>query len=129
MAAEDGDRRARRRDRDDRARRRLRPAGRAHPGAEGNGNHYVISGQKTFITNGQTANLIIVVAKTDPSAGAKGTSLIVVETDDAEGFQRGRNLDKVGLDAQDTSELFFNDVRVPTANLLGPRRRQGLLSS
>ena len=89
------------------------------------GNRYVISGQKTFITNGQTANLIIVVAKTDPNAGAKGTSLIVVETDDAEGFQRGRNLDKAGQDAQDTSELFFNDVSVPTANLLGHEEGKG----
>ena len=89
------------------------------------GNRYVISGQKTFITNGQTANLIIVVAKTDPGAGAKGASLIVVETDDAEGFQRGRNLDKVGHEAQDTSELFFNDVSVPTANLLGAEEGKG----
>ena len=86
----------------------------------------MISGQKTFITNGQTANLIIVVAKTDPAAGAKGTSLIVVETDDADGFARGRNLDKIGLDAQDTSELFFNDVRVPTSNLIGPEEGQRL---
>src|SRR5579863_10016929 len=65
--------------------------------AKKSGNQYVLSGQKTFITNGQTANLIIVVAKTDPSAGAKGTSLIVVETDETEGFERGRKLDKVGL--------------------------------
>jgi acyl-CoA dehydrogenase len=95
--------------------------------AKKDGNHYVISGQKTFITNGQTANLIIVVAKTDPAAGAKGTSLIVVETDDADGFQRGRNLDKIGLDAQDTSELFFNDVRVPTSNLIGPEEGRGFV--
>ena len=87
--------------------------------ARRDGNHYVINGSKTFITNGQNANLIIVVVKTNPAAGAKGTSLIVVETDDAEGFERGRNLDKVGLKANDTSELFFNDVRVPTSNLLG----------
>ena len=93
--------------------------------ARRDGNRYVVSGQKTFITNGQTANLIIVVAKTDPSAGAKGVSLIVVETDDAEGFQRGRNLDKVGQDAQDTSELFFNDVSVPTANLIGAEEGKG----
>ena len=86
------------------------------------GNHYVINGQKTFISNGQLADLVIVVAKTDPSRGAKGTSLIVVETDKAEGFHRGRNLDKIGMEAQDTSELFFDNVRVPTANLLGPRR-------
>ena len=65
--------------------------------AEKDGNHYRISGSKTFITNGQLANLIIVVTKTDPAKGAKGTSLIVVETDEVEGFQRGRNLDKIGL--------------------------------
>jgi acyl-CoA dehydrogenase len=93
--------------------------------AKKRGNHYAISGQKTFITNGQTANLIIVVAKTDPSAGAKGTSLIVVETDETEGFERGRKLDKLGLDAQDTSELFFNDARVPTSNLIGPEEGKG----
>jgi acyl-CoA dehydrogenase len=86
------------------------------------GNQYVINGSKTFITNGQTANLIIVVAKTDPTAGARGTSLIVVETDGTEGFERGRNLDKLGHEAQDTSELFFNDVKVPTENLLGSTR-------
>jgi acyl-CoA dehydrogenase len=82
------------------------------------GNHYVINGQKTFITNGQLADLYIVVAKTDPSLGAKGTSLILVEAD-REGFSRGRNLDKLGLKAQDTSELFFDNVRVPITNLLG----------
>ncbi len=87
--------------------------------AEKDGNQYRINGSKTFITNGQLANLIIVVAKTDPSKGAKGTSLIVVETDEVEGFQRGRNLDKIGLKSNDTSELFFNDVRAPTSNLLG----------
>jgi len=91
------------------------------------GNHYVINGQKTFITNGQTANLVIVVAKTDPAAGAKGTSLIVVETEETEGFARGRKLDKVGLDAQDTSELFFNEARVPTSNLLGTEAGQGFV--
>ena len=95
--------------------------------AEKDGNHYGINGSKTFITNGQHANLIIVVAKTDPSQGAKGTSLIVVETDGAEGFERGRNLDKIGLKANDTSELFFNDVRVPTANLLGHEEGQGFV--
>ena len=89
------------------------------------GNEYVINGQKTFITNGQTANLIVVVAKTDPTAGARGTSLIVVETDGAEGFERGRNLHKMGHSAQDTSELFFNEVRVPTANLLGEGEGMG----
>lgn len=95
--------------------------------AEKHGNQYSISGSKTFITNGQNANLIIVVAKTDPSQGAKGTSLIVVETDEVEGFERGRNLDKIGLKANDTSELFFNDVRVPTANLLGREEGQGFV--
>jgi len=93
--------------------------------ARKSGNHYVINGSKTFITNGQTANLIIVVTKTDPTQGAKGTSLIVVETEDAEGFARGRNLQKIGLEAADTSELFFNDVKVPTANLLGPEEGRG----
>ncbi|MGI9484135.1 MAG: acyl-CoA dehydrogenase family protein [Hyphomicrobiales bacterium] len=89
------------------------------------GNHYVINGQKTFITNGQHANLIIVVAKTDPGAGAKGTSLFVVETDDVEGFERGRNLDKIGLKSNDTSELFFNEVRVPADALLGAEEGLG----
>ena len=95
--------------------------------ARRDGNHYVVSGQKTFISNGQTADLIVVVAKTDSSLGAKGTSLIVVETGDAEGFHRGRNLDKLGMEAQDTSELFFDDVRVPTANLLGPQEGMGFV--
>jgi long-chain-acyl-CoA dehydrogenase len=91
------------------------------------GNQYVVNGSKTFITNGQTANLVVVVAKTDPTKGAKGTSLVVVETEDAPGFARGRNLKKVGLEAADTSELFFNDVRVPTANLLGPEAGRGFV--
>jgi len=95
------------------------------------GNQYRINGSKTFITNGQNANLIIVVAKTDPSKGAKGTSLIVIETDEVAenggGFERGRNLDKIGLKANDTSELFFNDVKVPTANLLGTEEGQGFI--
>jgi acyl-CoA dehydrogenase len=95
--------------------------------AERDGNRYRINGSKTFITNGQNANLIVVVTKTDPSAGAKGTSLILVETGEVEGFQRGRNLDKIGLKANDTSELFFNDVRVPTANLLGHEEGQGFV--
>ena len=95
--------------------------------AEKDGNQYRINGPKTFITNGQLANLIIVVAKTDPQKGAKGTSLMVVETDEVEGFERGRNLDKIGLKANDTSELFFNDVSVPTANLLGSEEGQGFV--
>ncbi|HWU81569.1 MAG TPA: acyl-CoA dehydrogenase family protein [Caulobacter sp.] len=89
------------------------------------GNHYVLNGSKTFITNGQTANLIIVVAKTDATLGARGVSLLIVETDGTEGFERGRNLDKLGHEAQDTSELFFNDVRIPTENLLGVDEGQG----
>ena len=86
--------------------------------ARRDGNHYVVKGSKTYITNGQTADLIIVVAKTDPERGAKGTSLILVEAD-REGFARGRNLDKIGQNSADTSELFFDDVRVPITNCLG----------
>ncbi|MBE25371.1 MAG: acyl-CoA dehydrogenase [Rhodospirillaceae bacterium] len=82
------------------------------------GNELEISGQKTFITNGQNADLVIVVAKTEPDQGASGISLVLVETD-REGFSRGRNLEKTGLKAQDTSELFFDNVRVPRTNLLG----------
>ena len=82
------------------------------------GEELVINGQKTFITNGQNADLVIVVAKTDPSAGAKGTSLVLVETN-RPGFTRGRNLEKIGMKAQDTSELFFDGVRVPASNILG----------
>ncbi len=82
------------------------------------GDEYVINGSKTFITNGINADFVIVVCKTDPEAGAMGFSLIVVERG-AEGFERGRNLDKIGLKAQDTAELFFDNVRVPTSNLLG----------
>jgi len=82
------------------------------------GNHYVINGQKTFISNGQNCDLVVVVAKTDPDEGAKGVSLILVEAD-REGFQRGRNLEKMGQKAADTSELFFQDVRVPITNCLG----------
>jgi alkylation response protein AidB-like acyl-CoA dehydrogenase len=82
------------------------------------GEHYILNGSKTFITNGQMADLVIVVAKTDPSAGAKGTSLLLLEAD-TEGFVKGQNLHKIGMKAQDTSELFFQDVKVPKANLLG----------
>ena len=89
------------------------------------GNGYRINGAKTFISNGQVADLIVVVAKTDPKEGAKGVSLFVVEPDEVEGFRRGRKLDKVGLDAQDTSELFFDDVWVPAENLLGDAEGQG----
>ena len=89
------------------------------------GNAYKLSGQKTFITNGQHANLIIVAAKTDPKEGSKGVSLVVVETDGAQGFQRGRNLDKIGLHAADTSELFFDNVEIPPENILGQEEGQG----
>jgi acyl-CoA dehydrogenase len=93
--------------------------------AEKSGNGYVLNGSKTFITNGQHANLIVVVAKTDPKMGAKGVSLMVVETDDASGFRRGRKLKKLGMDSADTSELFFEDVRLPAENLLGTEEGQG----
>jgi acyl-CoA dehydrogenase len=89
------------------------------------GNRYVLNGSKTFITNGQHANLIVVVAKTDPKMGAKGVSLMVVETDDAPGFRRGRKLKKLGMDSADTSELFFEDVRLPAESLLGTEEGQG----
>jgi alkylation response protein AidB-like acyl-CoA dehydrogenase len=89
------------------------------------GNAYRLTGQKTFITNGQHANLILVAAKTDPSQGSKGVSLVAVETDGAEGFSRGRNLDKVGLHAADTSELFFDNVEIPPENILGGTEGQG----
>ena len=89
------------------------------------GNAYRLSGQKTFITNGQHANLIIVAAKTDPSLGSKGMSLVVVETDGATGFQRGRNLEKIGKHASDTSELFFDNVEIPPENILGGEEGKG----
>jgi long-chain-acyl-CoA dehydrogenase len=89
------------------------------------GNVYRLSGQKTFITNGQHANLIVVAAKTDPAQGAKGVSLVMLETDGAEGFTRGRNLEKVGLHASDTSELFFNEIAIPPENILGGAEGQG----
>jgi acyl-CoA dehydrogenase len=89
------------------------------------GNRYLLNGSKIFITNGQHANLIIVVAKTDPKERAKGISLMVVETDDAPGFRRGRKLKKLGMDSADTSELFFEDVSLPTENLLGTEEGQG----
>ncbi|MGB0440046.1 MAG: acyl-CoA dehydrogenase family protein [Paracoccaceae bacterium] len=89
------------------------------------GNAYRMSGQKTFITNGQHANLILVAAKTDPTEGSKGVSLMALETDGAAGFSRGRNLDKVGLHAADTSELFFDNVALPPENLLGGAEGRG----
>ncbi len=89
------------------------------------GNGYRLTGSKIFITNGQHANLILVAAKTDPSERAKGTSLIAVETDGADGFSRGRKLDKIGMKAADTSELFFDNVPLPPENLLGGEEGQG----
>jgi len=83
------------------------------------GDHYVLNGSKTFISNGILSDLVIVVARTDAEAGHQGISLLVVERD-MPGFERGRNLDKMGLHAQDTAELSFTDVRVPKENLLGP---------
>ena len=83
------------------------------------GDHYLLNGSKTFITNGWHADLVIVVAKTSPAAGARGTSLLVVERG-MRGFETGQRLKKIGLKAQDTSELFFNDVEVPLSHLLGP---------
>jgi alkylation response protein AidB-like acyl-CoA dehydrogenase len=82
------------------------------------GDHYVLNGQKTFISNGILSDLVVVVARTNPDAGHQGISLLVVERG-MEGFERGRNLDKIGQHAQDTAELFFSDVHVPKANLLG----------
>ncbi|MFB7241940.1 acyl-CoA dehydrogenase [Streptomyces populi] len=86
--------------------------------AEDHGDHWVLNGSKTFISNGINADLVIVVARTTPEGGARGLSLLVVERGMA-GFERGRNLDKIGQKSQDTAELFFNDVRVPKENLLG----------
>jgi acyl-CoA dehydrogenase len=89
------------------------------------GNGYRINGSKTFISNGQVADFIVVVAKTDPTQGARGVSLLIVETEEAEGFRRGKKLDKIGQEAQDTSELFFDDVFVPSENLLGTEEGKG----
>ena len=86
------------------------------------GDHYLLNGSKTFITNGWHADLVIVVAKTDPAAGAKGTSLLLVERG-MPGFEKGKRLKKVGMKAQDTSELFFDNVKVPKQNLLGDVNR------
>ncbi|GGH34221.1 acyl-CoA dehydrogenase/long-chain-acyl-CoA dehydrogenase/hypothetical protein [Cribrihabitans marinus] len=93
--------------------------------AQRDGNSYRLNGSKIFITNGQSADLVIVVAKTDKDARAKGVSLIAVETEGAEGFRRGRNLKKLGMKGNDTAELFFEDVKVPMTNLLGPEEGQG----
>ena len=89
------------------------------------GNAYRLSGQKTFITNGQHANIILVAVKTDPKEKAKGVSLVILETDGAEGFSRGRNLDKIGMKSADTSELFFDNIEVPPENILGGKEGEG----
>jgi alkylation response protein AidB-like acyl-CoA dehydrogenase len=86
------------------------------------GDHYVVNGAKTFISNGLNADLVILAVKTDPGAGRRGISLLVAEGD-TPGFERGRSLEKIGLKAQDLSELFFNDMAVPAANLLGEENR------
>jgi acyl-CoA dehydrogenase len=93
--------------------------------AERVGDSYLINGSKTFISNGSLAGLIALVVKTQPGAGAKGTSIILVETEGLQGYRVGRILDKMGMKSQDTSELFFEDVRVPAANLLGGIEGQG----
>lgn len=91
------------------------------------GDSYVINGSKTFISNGYHADLVLLVTKTDPDKGARGVSIIVVETKDLKGFRRGRFLEKIGQKGQDTTELFFDDVRVPCANLLGPMEGEGFV--
>ena len=93
--------------------------------AEKQGEHFVINGSKTFITNGLLAGVVLVVCKTDPTQGARGTSILIVETENCEGFRVGRVLDKMGMKSQDTSELFFDNVTVPAANLLGGQVGQG----
>ncbi|WP_157219377.1 acyl-CoA dehydrogenase family protein [Flavisphingomonas formosensis] len=93
--------------------------------ARRDGDHYVLNGQKTFISNGLHGTLIVVAAKTDPGAGAKGISLFAVETDKVDGFARGRLLDKLGQEGRDTAEIFFNDMRVPAENLLGGTEGRG----
>ncbi|MCT4654982.1 MAG: acyl-CoA dehydrogenase family protein [Cohaesibacter sp.] len=94
--------------------------------AKKDGEEYIINGSKIFISNGQQADLIVLVTKTDPDAGSKGLSLIMVETKDLKGFRRGRNLDKIGMKSQDTSELFFDNVRVPQNFLLGEEEGRGM---
>ncbi len=91
------------------------------------GNEYLINGSKTFITNGATADLIVLVAKTDPTAKGRGVSLIVIETEGLEGFSVGRRLKKMGMKRNDTAELSFQDVRVPLTNLLGTEEGQGFI--
>jgi len=93
--------------------------------ADRQGDEYVINGSKTFISNGQVGNFFVVVVKTDMDAGARGISLLGIETEGLKGFIRGNNLEKLGLKAQDTSELFFEDMRIPASNLLGGVEGQG----
>jgi len=95
--------------------------------AQKEGNAYRLNGSKTFITNGQLADLVVVVARTGDQSGAKGISLLVLEAEGNDGFRRGRNLDKIGLNASDTSELFFDNAFVPAENLLGPAEGQGFV--
>ena len=98
---------------------------RAEKRATADGEHYLITGSKTFITNGLLAGVVLVVCKTDPAQGARGTSILIVETAGCAGYRVGRVRDKMGMKSQDTSELFFDDVRVPAANLLGGAEGQG----
>ena len=98
---------------------------RAEKRTDADGEHYLINGSKTFITNGLLAGVVLVVCKTDATQGARGTSILIVETADCAGYRVGRVLDKLGMKSQDTSELFFDDVRVPAANLLGGAEGQG----
>ena len=89
------------------------------------GDDYIVNGSKIFISNGYLADLLLLVAKTDPGQGSRGISLLMVDTRDLKGYKVGRILNKIGLKGQDTAELFFDDVRVPAANLLGPAEGQG----
>ncbi|MCH9829738.1 MAG: acyl-CoA dehydrogenase family protein [Gammaproteobacteria bacterium] len=93
--------------------------------AQRDGDHYIVNGSKIFISNGYLAEILAVVVKTDPAQGAKGTSILMVETKDLPGYRVGRRLDKIGMKAQDTAELFFDDVRVPVDCLLGGSEGQG----
>lgn len=95
--------------------------------ARKDGDHYVINGSKTFISNGFLAGVVLVVVKTDPSQGARGMSILIVETENQKGYSVGRVLDKIGLKAQDTSELFFEDVRVHESQLLGGEEGKGFV--
>ena len=93
--------------------------------AKRDGNQYKLNGSKIFITNGGSADLVVVAAKTDQEAGAKGISLILLDTNEAEGFRRGNPLKKLGLKGNDTAELFFDDIKIPLTNLIGPEEGQG----